>query len=119
MGRPKSTTAQGRDHEEHMVRILSFDNARRSRSSGASWNDNTDVVSESLAIECESTNAASYSLKLDFWREVVGKSTTDRMPLLGIQFRDVDAKRNTNLVVMDANDFAELLEELKELRRSS
>jgi len=38
------------------------------------------------------------------------------MPLLGIQFRDVDAKRNTNLVVMDANDFAELLEELKELR---
>lgn len=116
MGRAKSTTEQGREHEEAMVRLLDFDSARRSRSSGASWNDNTDVVSDSAAIECESTNAVSYTLTLDFWREVVAKSTADRIPLLGIQFRNVDQKKNVNLIAMSADDFAELLEELKELR---
>jgi len=116
MARPKSTTAQGREHEEHMVKLLEFDGSRRSASSGASWNDNTDVVSESIALECESTNSNSYSLKLDFWREVVSKSTANRIPTLGIQFRNIDTKKNTNLVVMSADDFAEMLEEIIELR---
>jgi hypothetical protein len=113
MSRPKSTTAQGREHEEAMVDLFSFDEARRSNSSGARWNDNTDVVGRSFAMECESTNAASYFLKLKFWNEIVSKSTAIRIPLLGIEFRDIDKRKTTQLVVSSADDFAVMLEDLR------
>lgn len=108
--RPKSTTEQGRDHESAMVDLLQFDHARRSPSSGSQWNDNTDVVGDSFAMECESTSAASYSFKADFWREALGKSRADRIPLVGIQFRDVNPKKNLNLIVLSSDDFAEIYE---------
>lgn len=110
MAKAKSTTEQGRDHEDYMANLMSFDAGRRSLSSGASWSDRTDVVGVHFAMECESTSNQSYSLRLGFWREVVEKSTADRIPTLGIQFRNIDTKRNTNLVVMSADDFAELME---------
>jgi Holliday junction resolvase len=110
LAKPKSTSEQGKLHEEDMVKLLDFDGARRSPSSGASWNDNTDVVSTGVAMECESTSKKSYSLKLDFWKEVKMKSRVDRIPTLGIEFLDVDKRKTTQLVVMDVHDFVELLE---------
>lgn len=110
MAKPKSTSAQGKAHEEDMVKLLSFDNARRSPSSGAQWNDNTDVVSDTIAMECESTSKKSYSLKLDYWKEAVSKSGMKRIPMLGIEFLDVDKRKTTQLVVMDVNDLVELLD---------
>jgi hypothetical protein len=116
--RAKSTTQQGRRHEETMVRLLDFDNARRSRSSGASWNDNVDVVGDHFALECESTYNKSYSLKLSFWEEVVAKSTANRIPLLGIEYAYPDQDKSVKLVVMSADDFAELLEIYKMYREN-
>jgi hypothetical protein len=111
MARAKSTSEQGRSHEQAMTDLLRFDDARRSRSSGASWSDNIDVVSNRIAMECESTNAKSYTLKLGFWEEVVSKSTHTRMPALGIEFRDPDKNKTVRLVVMSSDDFAMLLED--------
>lgn len=110
MGRPKSTTQQGREHEEAMVSLFEFVNARRSRSSGANPADDTDVVSDLFSMECESTLNESYSLKKSFWKEIKSKMRAGRIPMLGIQFLDVDPRRTVNLVVMSADDVAELLE---------
>jgi hypothetical protein len=112
--RPKSTTEQGRDHEQAMEKLFAFDNARRSKSSGAQWNDNVDISSESFVMECESTSSESYSLKKSFWEEVKAKSTFHKFPTLGIEFRDVDPRNTLQLVVMDANDIAAIMELLRE-----
>jgi hypothetical protein len=112
MSRPKSTSQQGRDHEEAMVELFEFVNARRSNSSGANPGDDTDVVSDLFSMECESTMHQSYSLKKTFWREVKNKSRAGRIPLLGIQFLDVDPRKTINLIVMSADDVAELLEKI-------
>lgn len=110
MARAKSTTQQGREHETSMASLFEFVNARRSNSSGSRPEDDTDVVSDSFSMECESTNNQSYSLKKEFWQEVVSKSRAGRIPLLGIQFRDVNPRKTVNLVVISADDYAELLE---------
>lgn len=110
MARPKSTTQQGREHEEAMVSLFEFVNARRSRSSGANPGDDTDVVSDEFSMECESTLADSYSLKKAFWLEVKHKSRAGRIPILGIQFRNIDEQKTTDLIVVSADDYAELLE---------
>jgi len=115
--RAKSTTQQGRDHEQAMEKLFKFDNARRSKSSGAQWNDNVDVSAESFVMECESTAQASYSLKREFWEEVVSKSTWEKIPAIGIEFRDLDPRKTVQLVVMDANDVASMIERLKEYER--
>jgi hypothetical protein len=112
--RAKSTTQQGRDHEQAMEKLFRFLGARRSKSSGSQWNDNVDISSESFVMECESTAQASYSLKRTFWEEVVSKSTWDKIPTLGIEFRDLDPRKTVQLIVMDANDVASMLERLKE-----
>lgn len=110
MARPKSTTQQGREHEEAMVGLFGFVNARRSNSSGARPEDDTDVVSDEFSMECESTLNQSYSLKKSFWKEVVGKTRAGRIPLLGIQFLDVNPRNTVNLIVISADDLAEYLE---------
>jgi len=97
-----------------MEKLFKFDNARRSKSSGAQWNDNVDISSDSFIMECESTAQASYSLKRTFWEEAVSKSTWDKIPSIGIEFRDLDIRKTVQLVVMDANDVAAMLERLKE-----
>lgn len=110
MARPKSTTQQGREHEEAMVSLFGFVNARRSNSSGARPEDDTDVVSDNFSMECESTLNDSYSLKKSFWKEVKGKTRAGRIPMLGIQLLDIEPRNTINLVVMSADDVAELLE---------
>lgn len=97
-----------------MEKLFKFDGARRSNSSGSQWNDNVDISADSLVMECESTAQKSYSLKREFWEEVVSKRTWDQIPSLGIEFRDADPRNTIRLVVMDANDVATMLERLKE-----
>lgn len=116
--RAKSTTQQSKEQETYLEQLFSFVNARRSRSSGAQSNDRIDVVSDVFAMECESTEKKSYSLKLSFWEEVVEKSGFSRRPHLAIRFRNAsDRRAHVDLVVIEANDYAEHLEELQELRR--
>jgi hypothetical protein len=57
--RAKSTSAMGKEHEEHVVKAFEWANARRSRSSGASFHDPIDVTTEVSVIECEATEKKS------------------------------------------------------------
>lgn len=113
MARAKSPTAHGRSHEEAMVKLFEFDNARRSRSSGSQWNDNKDVVGDSFIMECESTYNKSYSLKREFFEEALRKSGI-KFPTLGVEFADANPRNNLQLVVMLADDAAMLLEKYRE-----
>lgn len=114
----KSTTAMGKEHEEAIVDLLSWDNAKRSRSSGASFHDPVDVTSDSLVVECEATEAKSYRLTLDFWDEVVKKQHTGKWPALAVRFRDPHGK-DVDLMVMSAEDISGLLEEVEAYRKDS
>jgi hypothetical protein len=112
----KSTTGMGKEHEEYIVSLLEWDSARRSRSSGASFHDPIDITSDGLVMECEATENKSYSLKLDFWNEVTSKAHTGKLPALGIRFRDTVNDKHTDLIVMEAHDVAQMLEELEAYR---
>lgn len=110
-----STTAMGKEHEEHIVSLLSWDNARRSKSSGASFHDPIDVTSDSLVVECEATENKSYSLKRSFWEEVIKKQHSGKLPALAIRFREAQGT-NEDLMIMRAADISALLEEVEAYR---
>jgi hypothetical protein len=118
MAAVKSTTGMGKEHEEHIVELLSWDNARRSRSSGASAHDPIDVTSDSLVVECEATENKSYSLKKSFWDEIMRKQHSGKLPALAIRFRDPHGP-NDDLMIMKAADIASLLEEVEAYRKDS
>ena len=111
-----STTAMGKEHEEDIVKLFEWDKARRSRSSGASFHDPVDITSESLVIECECTDAESYRLTKEFWKEVVGKQHTGKQPALSIRFRDAVNGKHMDLMVISAEDFSAQQEELEVYR---
>lgn len=119
MGRAKSSTAMGREHEERIVKIFDWDNAYRSRSSGASFHDPVDVTSDNFVIECEATEAESYRFKLKSWFEVRGKQHSGKRPMWAVEFRDIDHGKHLDLVMMDANDVSELMEELEAYRKEA
>jgi len=106
----------GKEHEEYLEGLFEWDGARRSRSSGSSSHDPVDITSNGLVIEAEATEAKSYGLKLEFWREVQRKAHTGKLPSLGIRFRDAEEGRHTDLMIMDAHDVAMILEELETYR---
>ena len=109
----KSTTDMGREFELELVRVLSFDKARRSPSSGASFHDNIDVTSEHFVIEAEATEKKSYSVKLSFCDEVRHKAYNNKKPLIAFRFRDTkNPRKSVDLIAMDKNDFVELMEKI-------
>lgn len=117
--RAKTTTGMGKEHEEHVVDVFSWANARRSRSSGASDHEPIDVTTEVNIIECEATEKKSYSLTLDFWDEVVQKQHSGKMPTLAIRFRDPTSDKHIDLGVIDLDELSALLEELEAYRNDS
>lgn len=117
--RAKSTTAMGKEHEEAVVQKFAWANARRSRSSGASFHDPIDVTTEVTVTECEATEGQSYSLKKSFWKEIVGKQHSGKIPTLAIRFRDATGDKHLDLFVMSLSDGSALLEELEAYRNDS
>ena len=107
--RIKNPSDIGKEFELYVENFLSDDNAKRSRSSGASLAYPIDIVSDHLVIECEATANKSYSLKKEFWEEVRGKAYDGKMPILAVRFRNDPEYRSYNLVVIDLNNFEELL----------
>jgi hypothetical protein len=116
MARAKTTRQQSDEQETFVAELYRFDSGRRSRSSGAAWDDPVDVVTDSLSIECESTERASYSLTLRFWRESVDKSHNGREPALAIRFRDTNTGKHTDLLVQSIHADAELRQKNEDLR---
>jgi hypothetical protein len=116
MAKAKSTTGMGKEHEEFVTEMFEWDNARRSRSSGASAHDPVDVTTDSMVIECEATEAKSYSLKLSFWEEVKQKQHSGKQPGLAIRFRDPANGKHTDLLISNLHDATADREELETLR---
>lgn len=109
----KSTTDMGREYELDLVEHLKFDNARRSKSSGASFHDNIDITSDHFVIEAEATEKKSYSVKIDFWEEIRQKAHNNKKPLIAFRFRNTNNPRKSiDLIAMDKNDFIELMEKI-------
>lgn len=119
MARAKSTSAMGKEHEDAVVEAFAWANARRSRSSGASFHDPIDVTSEVTVTECEATEAKSYSIKKALWDEVVSKQHSGKMPSLAIRFRDTTGGKPTDLFIMSLSEASALLEELEAYRDDS
>lgn len=109
----------GKDHEEEIVKIFSWANARRSRSSGASFHDPIDVTSDVLVTECEATEKKSYSLKLSFWQEIVQKQHSGKLPSLAVRFLERDKQKTTDLMLVEASQLSAILEELEAYRNEA
>jgi hypothetical protein len=109
----------GKEHEEAVVEAFAWANARRSKSSGASFHDPIDVTTEVTVTECEATEGKSYSLKLSFWEEIVSKQHSGKMPSLAVRFRDTTGDKHIDLFVMSLADASALLEELEVYRNDS
>jgi hypothetical protein len=116
MAKAKSTTGMGKEHEEFVVEMFEWDNAHRSRSSGASVHDPVDVTSDSMVIECEATENKSYSLKLSFWEEVQQKQHSGKQPALAIRFRDMANGKHVDLLITNLHDATADREELETYR---
>jgi len=114
--RPLSTSQMGKEHEEKIVKIWGWANAHRSRSSGASFHDPVDVTSDVAVTECEATEKKSYSLKLEFWEEIVQKQHSGKFPSLAIRFLERDKQKTTDLMVVDAEMLSALVEEVEAYR---
>ena len=110
MMKAKSTSDLGTKHEELVVKRLRFDNARRSRSSGASFHDPIDVTSDGFVIECEATEGKSKSIGAPLWEEVKRKAFGGRYPAISIQFENDQGKKYT-LIAFDIEDIEEILME--------
>ncbi len=117
--RPLSTSQMGKEHEERIVKLWEWANARRSRSSGASFHDPIDVTSDVAVTECEATEKKSYSLKLSFWEEIIQKQHSGKFPSLAIRFLERDKQKVTDLMVVDAEWLSSELEELEAYRNEA
>jgi hypothetical protein len=109
--RSKSTSAQGKEHEEYVELVFEWDDAKRSRSSGASFHDPIDITSDHFVIECESTEkGGGYAKLFHLWKEVQEKQHSGRRPALAIRFRDVQNGHHLDLLVTDLHDASEAFE---------
>lgn len=105
----------GKELELHLEKLLKFDSAKRSKSSGASFHDNIDVTSEHFVFECEATEKKSYGLKREFWEEVRGKAYNNKIPALCFRFRNTkNPRKSVDLIALDINDFVALMEKIYE-----
>ncbi len=117
--RAKHTSGMGKEHEEFVAKTFEWANAKRSRSSGASFHDPVDVTCDVAVIECEATEAKSYSLKESFWEEVVEKQHTGKLPMLAIRYRHTTDDKHTDLGLVDLEMLSALLAEVEEYREDA
>lgn len=116
----KNTRQISNEHEQFVTDLFSFNNSRRSRSSGAAWQDNVDVVTDGFVIECEATEGKSISVKKRLWQEVKSKIYGGKRPLIALRFRDpYDKLKTIDLIAVEAADYAADQEELETYRLQS
>jgi hypothetical protein len=110
---PTSKTAKAKEHEEYVAAKLG---GRRSRSSGARFNDDIDVVTPEEVIECEYTEGKSISVKRSLYEEVRLKTFGGRRGLIALRFRDeFNRKNDLDLIAMSLDDYEEIKEQLSHL----
>jgi hypothetical protein len=114
--RAKHTTGMAKEHEDHVASVYAWASGRRSAASGASFHDPIDVSTEVSVIECEATEAQSYTLKRSFWDEVVQKQHSGKTPMLAVRFRDTTGDKHLDLAVVSLDELAALQEEVEAYR---
>lgn len=105
----------GKRHEEYLATI--FD-GRLAKASGSQFNDQMDGRQDryeqplAFAWDGKSTLAGSSSVSRKMWEKAVEQSHSER-PMIALRFYDDERLTvGLDLVVVDANDMAELLERL-------
>ena len=94
--------------QEHFVAY--YLGGRRTKASGAAKHDPGDVVAEDWLVECKLTRAKTISVKKNDWDKIRDECHTGRSPLMALRFIDENDKPTQDLVVIDRNDFLEMLE---------
>lgn len=108
----------GDAHEEHLAQRLG---GRKSKSSGNQFSDQMDGRHSRLdehfafAWDGKSTLGKSVGVSREMWRKA-GEQSHGERPMLGLRFYDDERLRGfTDLVVIDLEDFVELLESARKL----
>lgn len=117
------TTRQMSDvHEEFLAKL--FD-GKRTVGSGNQFHDQADVRNDvrrqfhAYAVDGKSTFASSISVTRAMWGKLV-EQAHDLAPALALRFYDDETlRRSLDLVVVEANDFQELLLDARDWRRRS
>jgi hypothetical protein len=117
--RAKHTTGMAKEHEDFVAETYGWAAGRRSPSSGASFNDPADVVTDVSVIECEATEAQSYTLKRSFWDEVVEKQHSGKTPMLAVRFRSPTDGKHLDLAVVSLDELSALQEEVEAYRNEA
>lgn len=105
-------------HEEHVAELVG---GRIPRGSGNQWRDQLDVKHDSrdpmgFAMDAKSTRKKSFSVSLKIWEKLVEQGYGQR-PALPIRFYpEHGLKPELDLVVLTLDDFAEMLETIKDLQ---
>jgi hypothetical protein len=107
----KTTRDLSTPHEQYLADV--FPGGHRSKSSGASASDPSDVTTADYVIEAKATESKSISLKLSDWMGIRSKMKNGRRPMMAFRFRDPILNTNIDLVLKDVNDELELLDRLE------
>lgn len=106
----KTTRALSTPHEEYLAEV--FPGGHRSKTSGASFHDPSDVTTDDYCIEAKATESKSTTLKLSDWEGIRAKAKNGKKPMMAYRFRDPLLNTTTDLVLKDLNDELELLDRL-------
>lgn len=109
-----------RVHEDHLADLLG---GRRTRGSGSQWHDVADGRNHGLidpfplAWDGKSTLNGSLSLTRTMWRKI-SEEAQGEIPMIAVRFyRNERLDVETDLVVLPADDFAEILMAAREFKK--
>jgi hypothetical protein len=107
-----TTRALSDRHEEFLAKLI---DGRRTPGSGNGFANQADVRGDhrrqhyAFALDGKATEAKSITVKLSDWEKIVEQSH-DEIPGLALRFyHDGSLRRSTDLIVIDAGTFADLL----------
>jgi len=114
--RKPTTREMSAKHEKFIADLIE---GKRTRNSGAVWSDQMDVRNDvrdtrwAFAADGKATLGNSIGVSRDMWRKAVEQSH-DLRPMLPLRWYNTDRLDvGLDLVVISADDFREMLEELR------
>lgn len=108
----KSGYFKGKEDEKDCAKRLDFKPTKASGASGIRKGDNFDGYH---AVECKTTDKASFSIKLSELRKILSYACeAGVVPVFRITFKQKEVRHR--FIVLDECDFASLLTEIRELR---
>jgi hypothetical protein len=85
------------------------------KASGRTWGDKADSKTGEWLVETKYTDSKSYSISINNWDKLEGQAMMSfRKPVLSLHFKD-----DFNVVILNKDDFLDLINEKKETEESS